>query len=96
MRAVVQPDLITRQVKVWLYDDGPDGTRIYSPDGLEVRTLPYGTERGEPSLMIHKEALKALIGASTDSFPASDATTAHLKDAIGVRDRLLSLVERVP
>lgn len=46
--------------------------------------------------MIHEEALKALIGASTDSFPASDATTAHLKDTIAVRDRLLSLVERAP
>lgn len=39
------------------------------------------------------DVLEALLRATGDIVPASDATTAHLNDAIGIRDRLLSLVE---
>jgi hypothetical protein len=46
-------------------------------------------------LHVDPETLEAIVRASSDAVPASDATTSHLKDAIGVRDRLLAMVESV-
>ena len=48
----------------------------------------------EPFMRLRPEALKALLAAAGEYTESSDATVAHLKDAIAVRDRLLTLVER--
>lgn len=47
----------------------------------------------EPSLELPVDLYEQLIEAGSDFFPPSAATDRHLKDAVEVRDRLLSLVE---
>jgi hypothetical protein len=79
-------------VDVWLFGSSPEGTVIFNPDG-SVRETIGGAQRAEPSLTLDGEALKAIIAEGGDHLPPSGAMQRHLDDAIGVRDRLLSLVE---
>lgn len=48
----------------------------------------------EPSLVIPGDLLEQLVAAASDVVPPSAALSRHLADAITVRDRLLTMVER--
>lgn len=80
--------------EVYLYRNRPEGgATIYNLDGSEREVVPLGAE-GEPSFHCDEQALRGLVEAgSGDVLPPSQAMAKHLNDAIGVRDRLLSLVE---
>lgn len=92
MKCHVERAWVSHTVKVWLYDDTPQGIFRLSLDGqftqVDTGTMP------EPTLELREDALQALVAAASEIQPASDATTTHLKDAISVRDRLLALIER--
>lgn len=96
MKARVERNWMNHSVKIWLYHQGPPIrlVRVLGPDTFQDEILVEGAELPEPSLQLPEEALSALIAAVSEILPASDATTGHLKDAVMVRDRLLSLVER--
>jgi len=82
------------QTAVWFYDPGPDGTVIYDADGSVQERLQPGEDHGEASLVINWDALESLVAAASDHLPPSSAAERHLTDMIGVRDRLLALVEQ--
>jgi hypothetical protein len=58
--------------------------------------VPY--ERGNilpgPSLIFTKDMLEAFVSAACHEVPPGEAVERHLKDALSVRDRLLTLVEK--
>ena len=47
-----------------------------------------------PTFRLRPEVLKALSGALSDFLPPDKAMANHLKDAVTVRDRLLTIVEK--
>jgi hypothetical protein len=92
LKAVIEYEPGTFLKKVYLYAPGPEGTAVFNLDGTVRETLPLNV-RPEPSALIEDEVLKALMAEASDVLPPSSALAHHLDDAIGVRDRLLTLVE---
>jgi hypothetical protein len=58
--------------------------------------LQEGCASREPSMILSRDMLESFIEATRDIIPASEATQAHLKDAIAVRDKLLNILTREP
>lgn len=96
MKAHVERDWMSRTVKVWLWRQGERDTRqvlrflggdTYQWDEVLAAVVM------EPSFVLQEDAFAALVAAGSDILPPSAATSQHLADAIGVRDRLLTLVE---
>lgn len=98
-----------RHVQAWITaEPWNDSVDLRLVAGFDVRAHASGRdERGRivwtqhssgaivpPFLTLSPEVMKAIVDAGTGTFPPTDATTAHLKDAIAVRDRLLTVVER--
>ena len=80
---------------IWLFTDGPRrGVLRFTDAGIAVEAVPEGSIV-EPTLTLPSDALEALARAAAGVIPATDATSAHLADARGTRDRLLTLVEHV-
>lgn len=98
MKARIAPRFAAFSHDIWLYDEDPveNCFRLYRPqaDGeIRVETIPNGAHWPEPSLTLPSEMLEAIVAACADHLPPSSAQAAHLADAIGIRDRLLTLVE---
>lgn len=78
---------------VYLYRNRPEGgATIYNLDGSEREVVTPGDEP-EPSFQCDEQVLRGLVEAGSDVLPPSRSMAKHLDDAIGVRDRLLSLIE---
>lgn len=96
MKARIEEDVFTDRLKVWLYLDGaPVQLLRLAADGPPTYVAVLDGETPRPTLTIPRRALEALLREAQGFVPASDATTAHLNDAMSVRDRLLALVERL-
>ena len=84
-------------VKVWFWHrDGMKGSlylKLNSSDERELVEIPEGAEVPEPTLVLHEQEVKSLLEALADFDLPGPAMAAHLKDAVGVRDRLLSMLE---
>lgn len=93
MKAKIERDWMSQMVKVWLYTDGGPDVHVLGADGAmhphraDVADLP------EPTFRLPEEGLAAVVREASNILPVTDATSAHLADAIGVRERLLVLVE---
>ena len=88
-----------RTLDIWLTDCAGKMHGHYSINGNELEV--EWTERREsevwseePTLRLPKEVAEDIIRAMEGHVHAQDATSRHLDDAIAVRDRLLSIVER--
>jgi hypothetical protein len=89
----LEQNWVNHTVKIWLYEEGGDGVYQHDLDGSHTR-IPNGASLPEPTLELREDALQVLVAEASGILPPSDATTVHLRDAITVRDRLLTLVER--
>ena len=96
MKFHIQYDVHSNATKVFAVSEWPNGKCYYTiGDGGII--LAHRTEEGqkiEPMLEVHENGfLQGLASAIQGVMPVSDATTAHLRDAVSVRDRLLSIIE---
>lgn len=87
----------TDMIDVWIYQETFQGKRqavvVMGADTWEWREVEDAT-RPEPSLTLPGEVFQALMAEGSDILPPSAAQARHLEDAIKVRDRLLTLVEK--
>lgn len=102
MEARIEHDWPSGGVKVWLYQRHGRGLDVFQYEkdaegGFRWRVEPVyeAALLPEPTFELPRDALPALIEAASDFLPPSAATDRHLKDAIEVRDRALSLIERL-
>lgn len=98
----VDSDPFDMNAKVWFYREGR-GRSIIVARITEVGENGRVTITEEevdnpfdiaPSMALPWWLLETLVKASSEHVDPEDATREHLKDAITVRDRLLSIVER--
>lgn len=96
MKARIERDWASLAAKVWFYEASEIGTRVLRPSdgGWSWEAVEHGQSLPDPSLKIPEDALQELVREASNILPAEDATTKHLNDAIGVRDRLLTIVEK--
>lgn len=100
MNVFLEPDFITRTVKVWVTRGGEGRTSLLRVTDYvdpvswrwdDIDAAVAGEER-LPTLVLPEDVLKALVSAGADALPPDRAQAAHLADAIKVRDTLLGLV----
>lgn len=99
MEARIERNWPRRTVNVWLTQSHGAALQVLQHKGggdwsyvnlSESEILPV-----EPTFELPDGAVEALVKAAGDFLPPSAAIERHLKDAIGVRDRMISLVEAV-
>ena len=71
-------------VTIWEWD-GKDWFGTDHPEGVRLDSAPR--------LFLPEQLLKALVDEATKKLPADGAMADHLRDAQGVRDRLLAMIE---
>jgi hypothetical protein len=79
-------------------DSGPGVHRLWQSQGgdrwsFEDISEGRQTNDAEPTFEMPLDMLEAIVAAAHDILPPSAATDRHLKDAVAVRDRLLTLLE---
>jgi hypothetical protein len=100
MKAKIVKQWNLDESQVWLYEETRSAGELYiykvGPTGhLLGKLINKGDLLPEDWCMhLPHDALKALVDAAKDEYPPSDATVGQLKDAIAVRDRLLTIVEK--
>jgi hypothetical protein len=102
MRVHIERDWSADRVRVYVARSGAAGdlrNLTIPPDGvgwLVEEVLEPGTRTSDirPLLEIPVDVFEAIIAAGADVLPPDRTQAAHLADAIGVRDRLLALIER--
>lgn len=85
-------------VFIYLFNDHGRGRTVYLFSHDHGHMEPLEVAEGEqmpPSLVMRPQMLEAIVKAGSDFLPPSAATDNHLNDAVGVRDRLLGMVERI-
>ena len=87
----------TRAVHVWFYWRAGDGIQVWNVVADEIITISDGMPLPDkPSLVLPDASfLKAFGEKATEIAPPNTQMAAHLKDTCTVRDRLLTIVERV-
>jgi hypothetical protein len=101
MEAFVDTNPMTGNTKVWLYSPigiGPD-TDVrylrYEGDGKWSDIVqPMAVEAPAPTFELPRQAAEALASALATMGRPEEATQRHLTDAIKVRDRLLTMLEK--
>lgn len=101
MRVKILSDPCTDLYKVWILDDNlclssRRGTVVY-PDSTchpKCVSYDYGEVMPEPSLILTRDTLQAFAEEAIKTVPPNESMNLHLKDAIVVRDRLLTIVEK--
>lgn len=101
MRAQVHYNILTNTYELYVWDELQDGRRQYFTLKEDGNILVRNVERGEPIEPMMRapashnaDILKAISAAVTETLPADTVMQAHLSDAMKVRDRLLSIIER--
>lgn len=84
------------QYEIWMFDRTPSGNQVFYPvegGGWRVEHVEHSAAiPNQPTLTFSRGMLEAFIEATRHIIPASEATQAHLADAIKIRDRLLDLL----
>jgi hypothetical protein len=84
-------------VRIYAVDSGPGARRLWQSHGGDkwsFEDIREGqTNDAEPTFEMPLDMLEAIVAAAHDILPPSAATDRHLKDAVAVRDRLLTLLE---
>lgn len=101
MQAHVDTNPMTGITKVWIYSlTGPYGSEQFSylvNEGAgqwSTVEQPANQEPPEPTLELSRFAAEALASALATMGRPEEATQRHLTDAIKVRDRLLTMLEK--
>lgn len=98
MRVKVEHDFIRDAMKVWFFTRRNETAvtvhRMVGDDQWQDEDVPSNGLMPEPSVVLRRDMLEALVAAASDVLPPSGAQSAHLADAITIRDRLLTLVEK--
>lgn len=96
IRVVMEPEKFRDTMGVWILDESFDKLYILRPLGetWKYEPLDEGYTLPEPSLRFGKELFKAFIEAAMGHAAPDPSVVSHLKDAITVRDRLLTIVEK--
>jgi hypothetical protein len=98
MHARVETNWVNRTVKIWLWTTAMSNEfvlhKLIGPDTWEDEVIDVNAVIPEPSLTLHYEMVKALLPELMQFKAPSEAQASHLADVIGVRDRLLTLVEK--
>ena len=86
----------TRAVYVWFYWRVNNGVQIWNAFTGETKEVPDGMVLDyPPSLTLPDESfLKAFVETAAEVMPPNTQMFEHLKDAIKVRDRLLTIIEK--
>lgn len=88
----------TSILDVWIWERGmgskPRQLIFKGAEEVEWREYEDGERLEGPSLSLPDDVWRALSGKINGVLPASEATERHLKDAVEIRDRLLTLVEK--
>ena len=93
MRCIIERPPTRFDANVFLFTTMPEGILVHNLDGTVREELKPGEVPPEPSAIVNETVLKVLVEAGSDVLPPSSALARHLDDTIGVRDRLLTLVE---
>ena len=86
-----------KKVDIWVYSRHHDGSLsifYFDEEDAFVEVAAGQSLPERPSLCIPNEMLQAIVDAATPQFPPSQTLDRHLQDAIKVRDRLLTLIEK--
>lgn len=96
MKVKVEPVWQSFAVNVWFYQHAPDGAiEVFRPEApLSPERVASEVDLPAPSLVLPNDWIAALVAEASDQLPPSSAQAAHLADAVMVRDRLLTLIER--
>lgn len=92
----IDRDPIRRHIKIYLWRESPGGNQyiqVNGPDSFINHDIPQAGVI-DPFITLPEDWLRAIIEATSDLKQPTPATQAHLEDAITVRDRLLTMVER--
>lgn len=90
MRVVVQHDPVSRRVKVYAFRDAAVGGWVLHGDQW-VPTSDGVTPA--PTLDLPQDVFAAIVEKGMQVVPASSVMEKAWTDAIGVRDRLLTIIE---
>lgn len=96
MKVKVERDWVRDAYKVWFYLAVETGSRVLRIDG-DVREwveVAPGAVLPEPSLILHEQEARLLAPELLGVLPPDTSMSNHLNDAVKVRDRLLTLVEK--
>jgi len=93
LKCIIERPPTSFAVNIYLFYTSPEATVVHNLDGSVREELMPGESPAGPSATLDEQVLKALVEAGSDALPPSSALARHLDDAIGVRDRLLTLVE---
>jgi hypothetical protein len=101
MRVKIQEDVCTDRYKVWILDDSlsltPRNGVVVYPDSTynpKCMTYAYNEILPGPSLILTRDMLQALAEEAVKTIPPNESMANHLKDAIAIRDRLLTMAEK--
>ena len=86
----------TTAVNIWFYWDAPHGHQVWNAQTNEIMDVPDGKILDTPSLVLpNAYFLKALGEKAAEVAEPNIQMAAHLKDACAVRDKLLTIVDRL-
>lgn len=98
LRVGIARDPENDYARLYIWAKDADGRRVQviirGQDAMQEVRADEGKPAKEPSLTLPWDLLQALRAAVVPDVNAGEAVSAHLRDAIAVRDRLLTLVER--
>ena len=98
MPVAIEQDFLTQRVKIYVYTEDLQGHRQFLQCAGPGEYRNVGINEGEltppPLLELSRLVFLELVREIKHVKEPSEATQAHLDDAIAVRDRLLTMVER--
>lgn len=94
MKAHVEQQFILDELWVWVFRRAGSFDKEILRDG-GWHLVPEGEMAGEPSFKFNSEVAEVLSAALGEHLPPNAAMSNHLVDTVGVRDRLLTLVEQL-
>ena len=93
MKVIVNRDLVTARVSIWITDDRHQYLHRYSEMGTELVPIIEGVEPPAPSITMHEDMWNALV-EHVRSEPHGLPTRDAIDDARKIRDRLLTMIEQ--
>ena len=98
MRVVLEQHPVEREISIYILEEGANeafAMQVHEDGRLhQFKRLKNG-EIAPPALRISARALEAIVREAAQIVPVGDAGAEALRDTRQVRDRLLTIVERM-